>query len=191
MSRFVLTMRVAFAFTTALTFTLAPSQLAQAQLASLPTVAQTPPMGWNSWNYFFGKVTDKDTFSVMPEMLSILNIDMHRVVEPGVFDLMVGPSSDKVSTVKLTVTGINGDTGKSAATAPVPSGSETNMVSNFDEGKTTAAYGMWIPASDNMNGGKSTSKIEVIQPGAANTRGAMQVTGEVVSGGQFIFAGAS
>ena len=23
-------------------------------------VAQTPPMGWNSWNYFFGKVTDKD-----------------------------------------------------------------------------------------------------------------------------------
>jgi len=23
-------------------------------------VAQTPPMGWNSWNFFFGKVTDKD-----------------------------------------------------------------------------------------------------------------------------------
>jgi alpha-galactosidase len=23
-------------------------------------VAQTPPMGWNSWNYFAGKVTDKD-----------------------------------------------------------------------------------------------------------------------------------
>lgn len=23
-------------------------------------VAQTPPMGWNSWNYFFEKVTDKD-----------------------------------------------------------------------------------------------------------------------------------
>jgi alpha-galactosidase len=25
-----------------------------------PQVALTPPMGWNSWNYFFGKVTDKD-----------------------------------------------------------------------------------------------------------------------------------
>ena len=25
-------------------------------------------------------------FTVTPEMLSILNIDMHRVVEPGVFD---------------------------------------------------------------------------------------------------------
>jgi alpha-galactosidase len=39
-------------------------------LASLPAagqtpaapqvVAQMPPMGWNSWNFFFGKVTDKD-----------------------------------------------------------------------------------------------------------------------------------
>jgi alpha-galactosidase len=25
-----------------------------------PQVALTPPMGWNSWNYFYGKVTDKD-----------------------------------------------------------------------------------------------------------------------------------
>jgi len=24
------------------------------------TIAPTPPMGWNSWNFFFGKVTDKD-----------------------------------------------------------------------------------------------------------------------------------
>ena len=30
-------------------------QLSQAQAA-----AQTPPMGWNSWNYFAGRVTDKD-----------------------------------------------------------------------------------------------------------------------------------
>jgi alpha-galactosidase len=28
--------------------------------ASAQTVAQTPPMGWNSWNFFFAKVTDKD-----------------------------------------------------------------------------------------------------------------------------------
>ena len=33
----------------------APSQPAQAQ-----TQAQTPPMGWNSWNFFAGRVTDKD-----------------------------------------------------------------------------------------------------------------------------------
>jgi beta-glucosidase len=45
-------------------------------------------------------------FNVTPEMLSILNTDMHRVVEPGVFELMMGPSSDKTSTVQLTVAGI-------------------------------------------------------------------------------------
>jgi alpha-galactosidase len=28
--------------------------------AQSTAVAQTPPMGWNSWNYFAGKVTDKD-----------------------------------------------------------------------------------------------------------------------------------
>jgi len=44
-------------------------------------------------------------FAVTPEMLSILNVDMRRVVEPGVFELMVGPSSDKTSTVRLTVAG--------------------------------------------------------------------------------------
>ena len=130
------------------------------------------------------------TFTITPEMLSIVNIEMHRVVEPGIFDLMVGPSSDKTSTVKLTVTGIGGETGKPTPMAPVPGGSETNMVSNFDEGKVKAAYGMWIPASDTMNGGKSTSKLDVVETGAANTKGALQVTGELVSGGPFIFAGA-
>jgi alpha-galactosidase len=43
-----------------LVLALAPPQVApQAQLAP-PQVAQTPPMGWNSWNFFAGKVTDKD-----------------------------------------------------------------------------------------------------------------------------------
>jgi alpha-galactosidase len=33
---------------------------AQAPLAPHQVVAQTPPMGWNSWNFFAEKVTDKD-----------------------------------------------------------------------------------------------------------------------------------
>ena len=130
------------------------------------------------------------SFAVTPEMLAIWNIDMQRVVEPGVFDLMVGASSDKTSAEKLTVTGLNGDSAKPVATAPVPAGSEKNLVSNFDEGKTSAAYGMWLAANDTMNGGKSNSKISIVEPGAAGTKGAMQVTGEVIPGGPFIFAGA-
>jgi len=59
----------------------------------------------------------KVTFTVTPEMLSIWNAGMQRVVEPGVFDLMVGPSSDKTATVRLTVAGSHGETGKPVATA--------------------------------------------------------------------------
>jgi alpha-galactosidase len=36
-----------------------PERAQKAQLAT-PQVSLTPPMGWNSWNYFAGKVTDKD-----------------------------------------------------------------------------------------------------------------------------------
>jgi beta-glucosidase len=44
-------------------------------------------------------------FTITPEMLSMLNVDMHEVVEPGVFEIMVGPSSDQTSTVPLSVVG--------------------------------------------------------------------------------------
>jgi hypothetical protein len=37
-------------------------------------------------------------------MLSKLNIDMKRVVEPGVYHLLVGSRSDRTSTVELSVT---------------------------------------------------------------------------------------
>ena len=64
-------------------------------------------------------------FSITPDMLSMLNVDMHRVVEPGVFDLMIGPSSDQTSSVALTVIGAHGETGKPLAPPP-PAGSESD-----------------------------------------------------------------
>jgi beta-glucosidase len=44
-------------------------------------------------------------FSVGPEELQFLNREMKRVVEPGVFTIMVGGSSAKVVETKLNVTG--------------------------------------------------------------------------------------
>ena len=130
-------------------------------------------------------------FTVTPETLSMLNRDMHRVVEPGAFDMMVGPSSDHTSTVKLTVAGAQGEGEKPAAAAPVPPGSESGVVSTFDDGKVAANYGMWIPAGDKMNGGKSTSNLAIAEPGASGSKGALQVTGEVVTGSApYVFAGA-
>jgi beta-glucosidase len=43
-------------------------------------------------------------FSLTPQALSILDSEMHRVVEPGAFDVMVGPSSAQTQTVSLEVT---------------------------------------------------------------------------------------
>jgi beta-glucosidase len=38
-----------------------------------------------------------------PDMLSIVDLDMHRVVVPGVFDVMVGPSCAETTSVPLEV----------------------------------------------------------------------------------------
>jgi hypothetical protein len=128
-------------------------------------------------------------FNVTPEMLSILNIDMHRIVEPGVFDLMVGPSSDKTASVKLTVAGARGENGRPPLPPP-PAGAESSLVSDFDDLKPTASYGSWMPAGDgNMEGGKSVSSMEIVQPGAEGSKAALQITGEVLAGSPFPFAG--
>lgn len=44
------------------------------------------------------------SFRVTPAELSMLNVDMRRVVEPGTFTLRIGPSSASTSAVQLTVT---------------------------------------------------------------------------------------
>lgn len=128
-------------------------------------------------------------FTITPDMLSMLNIDMHRVVEPGVFDVMVGPSSDQTSTVALTVLGPHGETGKPLPPPP-PSGSESGVVSTFDEGKIAANYGSWIVSTDEIIGGKSNASIDIAEPGANGSKGALKVSGEIIPGsGQFSFAG--
>jgi beta-glucosidase len=77
------------------------------QLYVHPTVSSVtqPVMRLRGFERITLKPGEKKTveFAVTPEALSILNVDMQRVVEPGDYELMVGPSSDKTSTVKLTV----------------------------------------------------------------------------------------
>ena len=127
-------------------------------------------------------------FTVTPAMLSMLNIDMHRVVEPGVFDVMVGPSSDQTSTVPLTVIGPHGETGKPLP-PPAPEGSESGVVSTFDGGKVAANFGSWMVTTDAENGGKSTATMQIADPGASNSKGALDIKGEIIHGAQFTWAG--
>ena len=49
-------------------FALTPLLLAQSK--PTPALAATPPMGWNSWNWFAGKVTDKDIRQAADLMVS-------------------------------------------------------------------------------------------------------------------------
>ncbi len=136
------------------------------------------------------KVGEKKTveFTITPDTLSMLNVDMHKVVEPGIFEVMVGPSSDKTKTVTLAVTGPYGETGI-APPPPPPAGSESGVVSNFDDLKVSANYGSWISGSDRMGGGKSTSSIQAVAGGANHSKGAMQVSGELIAGAQFLWLG--
>ncbi len=43
------------------------------------------------------------TFTITPDKLSFLDLNMNRVVEPGTFEIMVGPSSAKYQKAKLEV----------------------------------------------------------------------------------------
>jgi beta-glucosidase len=45
------------------------------------------------------------TFTLTPESFRMWNIEMHRVVEPGAFELMVGPSSVDLKTAVLHIGG--------------------------------------------------------------------------------------
>jgi beta-glucosidase len=127
-------------------------------------------------------------FTINPDMLSILNTDMHRVVEPGVFDVMVGSSSADTKTVALKVVDLNGQAGTAAVTHP--RGSESGVIGNFDDLKTDANFGSWIVFTDEVMGGTSTATMEAVAGGANGTKGAMRVAGENVKGAGYVFAGA-
>jgi alpha-galactosidase len=43
---------------------------AKPKVAAVTTVAQTPPMGWNSWNFFAGKVTEQNIKDAADQMVA-------------------------------------------------------------------------------------------------------------------------
>jgi beta-glucosidase len=136
------------------------------------------------------KAGEKKTvdFTITPDTLSMINRDMRRVVEPGIFEIMVGPSSDQTNTVPLSVIGARGETGMPPLPPPL-AGSESAVVSTFDDMKIAASYGSWISTTDAEMGGKSTGSMQVVEGGANNSKGALRVTGEIVAGGPFPWSG--
>lgn len=79
-----------------------------------------------------------------------------------------------------------------AAPPAAQAATSTGVISTFDEPgtKPTALFGAgWQVSTDSMMGGTSTASMRVVQPGAAGSAGALEVTGEVAAGAPFPWAG--
>jgi ABC-type multidrug transport system permease subunit len=70
-------------------------------------------------------------------------------------------------------------------------GSESGLISDFDQGKVSAQFGSgWQISTDSIMGGKSTAQMEVASGGAQGTAGSLRITGEIVPGSSYPWAGA-
>jgi len=75
--------------------------------------------------------------------------------------------------------------------APPPEYSPAGLISDFEAGNISAEFGAgWIVSTDSMMGGKSQAKMEWTAEGAQGSKGAMKLSGEIVEGSSFRWAGA-
>ncbi|HEV2178309.1 MAG TPA: CIA30 family protein [Terriglobia bacterium] len=82
-------------------------------------------------------------------------------------------------------------TGGPATAVPAPPGSESGLVSDFDEGTPTAKFGSgWTVSTDSVMGGKSTAEMKVVDGGTEGSKGSLAVTGQVFAGAPYPWAGA-
>jgi imidazolonepropionase-like amidohydrolase len=75
--------------------------------------------------------------------------------------------------------------------SPPPPGSESGLISDFEDGTTAAKFGAgWQVSTDQMMGGKSIAQMSVVDGGAESSKKALQITGEVIPGASALWAGA-
>jgi len=73
--------------------------------------------------------------------------------------------------------------------APPPPGSESGLISDFEDGTTSAKFGSgWQISTDSLMGGKSTAQMHVVAGGAEGSKNALQIDGEIVQSAR-IWAG--
>lgn len=78
-----------------------------------------------------------------------------------------------------------------AAPAPVPSGAGTGLISDFEDGSSTAKFGTgWILSTDSIAGGKSSGELKVVADGANAGKHALDISGMIDGGLPYAWAGA-
>ena len=71
-----------------------------------------------------------------------------------------------------------------------PPGSEVGLVSNFDSGDMSVAFGAgWADSTDAIQGGASSVLTRVVAPGAMESAGALRLTGQIEPGAAYPWAG--
>lgn len=79
---------------------------------------------------------------------------------------------------------------KAQKQAAPPAGSESGLISDFEDGSASAKFGAgWQLSTDSYMGGKSTAQMHVVDGGAENSKGALQIEGEIVPN-SIVWAGA-
>jgi imidazolonepropionase-like amidohydrolase len=74
---------------------------------------------------------------------------------------------------------------------PAPAGSESGVVSDFEEEKVAAKFGSgWSVSTDTVAGGKSNAEMKVTPEGAQGSRGSLLITGEISPDLPYAWAGA-
>jgi imidazolonepropionase-like amidohydrolase len=77
-----------------------------------------------------------------------------------------------------------------AAGAPPPPGSDSGLISDFDDGTASTRFGMgWMISTDTIAGGKSTGEMKVAEGGANQSKHALEVTGVIDGGLPYAWAG--
>ena len=79
-----------------------------------------------------------------------------------------------------------------AKTLAAPAGSESGWISDFEqEGAPQAKFGAgWMVSTDQMAGGKSVAKLEIVPGGAEGSKSALRVAGEVTAAFAYPWSGA-
>lgn len=75
--------------------------------------------------------------------------------------------------------------------APPPEVSESGLISDFEGDEIKAEFGAgWTVSTDTMMGGKSKAQYRLAQEGAQGSKGSLLISGDLVAGAQYQWAGA-
>ena len=75
--------------------------------------------------------------------------------------------------------------------AQAPAGSESGLVSDFNDGTPSVKYGAgWSVSTDGVAGGKSTADMKVVEGGANGSKGSLLITGNIDGALPYAWAGA-